>query len=133
MSFDDPMIFTSLLFGAMIPYAFSALTMKSVGKAALGMIDEVRRQIRVNPGILNGTSAPDYKSCVRISTQSSLKEMILPGLLVIRYFILGHCHTIFLGICLWSESFTRLFTRCYCKRSSNGHFIFKHRWSLGQC
>ena len=83
MSFDDPMIFTSLLFGAMIPYAFSALTMKSVGKAALGMIDEVRRQIRVNPGILNGTSSPDYKSCVRISTQSSLKEMILPGLLVI--------------------------------------------------
>lgn len=73
MSFDDPMIFTSLLFGAMIPYAFSALTMKSVGKAALGMIDEVRRQIRVNPGILNGTSSPDYKSCVRISTQASLK------------------------------------------------------------
>jgi inorganic pyrophosphatase len=73
MSFDDPMIFTSLLFGAMIPYAFSALTMKSVGKAALGMIDEVRRQIRINPGILNGTSSPDYKSCVRISTQASLK------------------------------------------------------------
>lgn len=54
MSFDDPMIFTSLLFGAMLPYAFSALTMKSVGKAALGMIDEVRRQIRENPGILTG-------------------------------------------------------------------------------
>jgi inorganic pyrophosphatase len=68
MSFDDPMIFTSLLFGAMIPYAFSALTMKSVGQAALGMIDEVRRQIRANPGILDGTSSPDYKSCVRIST-----------------------------------------------------------------
>ena len=49
MSFDDPMIFTFLLFGSMIPYAFSALTMKSVGKAALGMIEEVRRQIRVNP------------------------------------------------------------------------------------
>jgi Na+/H+-translocating membrane pyrophosphatase len=54
MSFDDPMIFTSLLFGAMLPYAFSALTMKSVGKAAEGMIDEVRRQIRVSPGILTG-------------------------------------------------------------------------------
>lgn len=49
MSFDDPMIFTFLLFGSMIPYAFSALTMKSVGKAALGMIEEVRRQIRINP------------------------------------------------------------------------------------
>ncbi len=68
MSFDDPLIFTSLLFGAMIPYAFSALTMKSVGKAALGMIEEVRRQIRVNPGILTGATSPDYRSCVRIST-----------------------------------------------------------------
>ena len=46
LTFDNPLIFTSLLFGAMIPYAFSALTMKSVGKAALGMIEEVRRQIR---------------------------------------------------------------------------------------
>ena len=52
MSFDDPMIFTFLLIGAMLPYAFSALTMKSVGKAALGMIEEVRRQIRGNPQIL---------------------------------------------------------------------------------
>lgn len=82
MSFDDPMIFTSLLFGAMLPYAFSALTMKSVGMAALGMIEEVRRQIRETPGILNGTALPDYAECINISTQASLKEMILPGLLV---------------------------------------------------
>lgn len=83
MSFDDPMIFASLLLGSMIPYAFSALTIKSVGKAALGMIEEVRRQIRYNPAILAGTSLPDYRACVKISTNSSLKEMILPGLLVI--------------------------------------------------
>jgi len=83
MSFDDPMIFTSLLFGAMLPYAFSALTMKSVGKAALGMIEEVRRQIKASPGILNGTALPDYAECINISTQASLREMILPGLLVI--------------------------------------------------
>ena len=82
LSFDDPMIFTSLLFGAMIPYAFSALTMKSVGLAALGMIEEVRRQIRTNPGILDGSARPDYRSCIRISTQSSLSEMVAPGLLV---------------------------------------------------
>lgn len=82
MSFDDPMIFTSLLFGAMLPYAFSALTMKSVGMAALGMIDEVRRQIRVNPGILTGEVRPDYRACVSVSTKASLYEMILPGLLV---------------------------------------------------
>jgi inorganic pyrophosphatase len=82
LTFDNPLIFTSLLFGAMLPYAFSAMTMKSVGKAALGMIDEVRRQIRENPGILSGASRPDYKSCVRMSTRAALKEMIMPGLLV---------------------------------------------------
>lgn len=76
------MIFTSLLFGSMLPYAFSALTMKSVGKAALGMIEEVRRQIRETPGILTGETRPDYRACVRISTKASLYEMILPGLLV---------------------------------------------------
>lgn len=90
MSFDDPMIFTCLLFGAMLPYAFSALTMKSVGLAALGMIEEVRRQIRTSPGILNGTAIPDYGECIKISTQSSLKEMIMPGLLVtVTPFLLG--------------------------------------------
>lgn len=82
LTFDNPLIFTSLLFGAMMPYAFSALTMKSVGKAALGMIEEVRRQIRENPGILDGSTTPDYKSCVMMSTKSALKEMILPGILV---------------------------------------------------
>ena len=85
LSFDDPLIFTSLLFGAMLPYAFSALTMKSVGLAAHGMIEEVRQQIRERPGIIDGTERPNYKSCVEISTQSSLKEMILPGLLVIVF------------------------------------------------
>lgn len=73
MSFDDPMIFTSLLFGAMIPYAFSAFTMKSVGKAAEGMIDEVRRQLKASPGILTGDVRPDYQRCIQVSTQSSLK------------------------------------------------------------
>lgn len=94
MSFDDPMIFTSLLFGAMLPYAFSAFTMKSVGQAALGMIEEVRKQIREEPRILTGECRPDYRSCVRISTQSSLKEMVLPGLLVIILVILGYCNSI---------------------------------------
>jgi inorganic pyrophosphatase len=82
LSFDDPLIFTCLLFGAMIPYAFSALTMKSVGHAALGMIEEVRRQIRENPGILDGTTIPDYKACVRMSTKAALADLVKPGLLV---------------------------------------------------
>lgn len=82
VSFNDPLVFACLLFGAMLPYAFSAMTMKSVGKAALGMVREVRRQLAENPGILEGLSDPDYKACVRMSTLASLREMILPGLMV---------------------------------------------------
>lgn len=83
VSFNDPIIFTSLLFGSMIPYAFSAMTIKSVGHAALGMIEEVRRQIRANPGILDGTTRPDYKACVRMSTKAALRDLVKPGLLVL--------------------------------------------------
>lgn len=57
--------------------------MKSVGKAALGMVEEIRKQIRENPGILTGSVEPDYKACIRISTRASLIEMIAPGCLVI--------------------------------------------------
>ena len=67
----------------MLPYLFSAFTIKSVGKAALGMVEEVRRQIRENPGILEGIVEPDYNACIRISTRASLIEMIAPGCLVI--------------------------------------------------
>ena len=70
------------MLGAMLPFVFSAFTIRSVGKAAFGMVAEVRRQIRENPGILEGTAEPDYKACIKISTISSLKEMIAPGLLV---------------------------------------------------
>lgn len=79
-----PEIFTGLLIGAMLPYLFSAFTIKSVGKAAFGMVEEVRRQIRNNPGILEGTVEPDYRACIKISTRASLKEMIAPGALVHR-------------------------------------------------
>jgi len=73
-------VFTGLLFGAMMPYAFAALTMKSVGKAANEMVKECLEQF---PGIMNNTAQPDYEKCIRISTEASLKEMILPGALVI--------------------------------------------------
>jgi H+-translocating diphosphatase len=78
----DPYIFGSLLIGAMLPYAFSAMTMKSVGIAAREMVVEVRRQFR-NPQVKSGQIDPDYESCIRVSTKASLKEMIAPGLLVI--------------------------------------------------
>jgi len=77
-----PMQFAGLLVGAMLPYFFSAMTMKSVGKAALAMVEEVRRQFREIPGIMEGTEQPDYERCVAISTTSSLKEMIPPAILV---------------------------------------------------
>jgi inorganic pyrophosphatase len=77
----DPWIFCSLLIGAMLPYAFSALTMKSVGSAAQEMVKEVRRQFR-NPKVRSGEEEPDYDSCIKVSTTASLREMILPGILV---------------------------------------------------
>lgn len=83
LSIADPIVLASILFGSMIPYAFSALAIKSVGKTALTMIEEVRRQIRYSPGILTGTDQPNYRSCIRISTNAALREMVLPGLLVI--------------------------------------------------
>jgi len=79
----QPFEFSGLLVGAMLPYWFSAMTMKSVGQAAQGMVNEVREQIRNNPKILDGTSPPDYQRCIMISTDASLKEMIAPALLVI--------------------------------------------------
>ena len=77
----DPWVFASLLIGAMLPYAFSAMTMKSVGMAAQEMVEEVREQFK-NPQIKNGEIEPDYKKCITVSTKASIKEMILPGLLV---------------------------------------------------
>ena len=66
----------------MLPYWFSAMTMKSVGSAALKMVEEVRRQFNTIPGLMEGTAKPDYATCVKISTDASIKEMIPPGALV---------------------------------------------------
>ena len=72
-----------LLLGGMLPFIFSAFTMESVSKAAHQMIEEVRRQFREIPGILQGKGKPDYKTCVAISTKASLREMIVPGVLAV--------------------------------------------------
>ncbi|CAI5992463.1 unnamed protein product [Closterium sp. NIES-64] len=79
----NPQTFVGLLVGAMLPYWFSAMTMKSVGKAALAMVDEVRRQFDTIPGLMEGTARPDYRKCVQISTKASLNEMLPPGALVL--------------------------------------------------
>ena len=76
-------VLAALFIGGMIPVIFSALAMESVGKAAMKMVQEVRRQFKEIPGILEGKSKPDYEKCVEISTNAALKEMLLPGVLTI--------------------------------------------------
>lgn len=79
----DPVVFVGGFIGAMLIFLFSSLTTRAVGKAAGGMIEEVRRQFRADPGIMAGTSDPDYARCVDISTRSALRQMIAPGILAV--------------------------------------------------
>ncbi len=79
----SPHVVIGLLIGGMLPFAFSALTMDSVSKAAYKMIEEVRRQFREIPGILEGKGRPDYGACVSISTRAALHEMIVPGIMAV--------------------------------------------------
>ncbi len=78
-------VLAMLFVGGMVPVVFSALAMNAVGKAAMEMVEEVRRQFRDIPGIMEGTGKPEYDKCVAISTEASLKEMMLPGLLTIGF------------------------------------------------
>lgn len=79
----NPITLVGMLIGAMLPFLFGALTMESVGKAANEMIEEVRRQFKTIPGIMEEKAKPDYKKCVDISTAAAIREMILPGVLAI--------------------------------------------------
>lgn len=78
-----PDVIAGMLIGGMLPFLFSAITMEAVGKAAFQMIEEVRRQFKEIPGIMEGTAKPDYARCVDISTGAALKEMMFPGLLAV--------------------------------------------------
>ncbi|HWB93002.1 MAG TPA: V-type H(+)-translocating pyrophosphatase, partial [Puia sp.] len=87
-------VLASLFIGGMIPFIFSSLAIQAVGQAAMAMVEEVRRQFRTIPGIMEGTGTPEYDKCVAISTQASIKKMILPGAIAILFpliigFILG--------------------------------------------
>lgn len=77
----EPRVLGGVLLGGMIPYVFSSLTMGAVGRAAFAMIEEIRRQFRANPGLLQGRGKADHTRCIDISTRAALREMILPGLL----------------------------------------------------
>ncbi|HEY6901486.1 MAG TPA: sodium-translocating pyrophosphatase [Puia sp.] len=87
-------VLASLFVGGMIPFIFSSLAIQAVGQAAMAMVEEVRRQFRTIPGIMEGTGTPEYDKCVAISTQASIKKMILPGAIAILFpliigFLLG--------------------------------------------
>ena len=87
-------VLASLFVGGMIPFIFSSLAIQAVGEAAMAMVEEVRRQFRTIPGIMEGTGTPEYDKCVAISTEASIKKMILPGAIAILFpliigFILG--------------------------------------------
>ncbi len=82
-SLNDPKVMIGLFIGGMLPYLFSAFSMSAVGRAAGAVVNEVRRQLKLKPGILTGQDTPDYGTCVDIVTKAALKEMILPALLPI--------------------------------------------------
>lgn len=79
----SPRVIAGLFIGGMLPFLFAALTMKAVGKAAFDMIEEVRRQFKEIPGLMEGKARPDYARCVAISTGAALREMLVPGLLAV--------------------------------------------------
>jgi len=90
-------VFLGAFIGAMIVYLFSSTAIRAVGKAAQYVILEVRRQFREKPGIMNGLEHPDYRQCVDIVTKGALKEMVLPGLIVV-------VAPIFVGMLLGAEA-----------------------------
>ncbi len=83
VSLTDPNLIVGLFIGGMLPFLFSAMTMEAVGRAAYSMIEEVRHQFRSIPGLMEGTSTPDYARCVSISTAAALREMLVPGLMAV--------------------------------------------------
>jgi K(+)-stimulated pyrophosphate-energized sodium pump len=79
----DPKLLAALMIGSMLPFLFSAMTMTAVGRAAMQIVQEVRRQFKEIPGLMEGTAQADYARCVSISTQSALREMVLPGVMAV--------------------------------------------------
>lgn len=102
LTITEPILIIGALVGAFIPFLFSALTMEAVGKAAMQMVHEVRRQFKEIPGIMEGKAKPDYKKCVGISTKAALGKMVAPGLLTILA-------PIAMGFIFWDKGYIAVF------------------------
>ena len=130
---DDPIIFNLLdknvmigiLIGALMPFVFSALSMGAVGRAAEAMVQEVRRQFREMPGIMDGTQDPDYERAISISTDGSLREMIIPGLLAVIV-------PIFVGAVISAEALGGLLIGSIAAGAMLASDDGQRRWRLGQ-
>ena len=83
INLTTPAVIAGMFIGGMLPFLFSAMTMEAVGKAAFSMIEEVRRQFKEIPGIMEGKATPEYNTCVDISTKAALREMIVPGIMAV--------------------------------------------------
>lgn len=83
LSLDNPVVLVGLFLGGLVPFLFSGVTMKAVGKAAFEVVNEVRRQFREIPGIMEGTTRPEYGHCVDIVTRAAIREMAIPGVLAV--------------------------------------------------
>ena len=120
-------VLACLFVGGMIPFIFSSLAIRAVGEAAMAMVEEVRRQFRTIPGIMEGTGKPEYEKCVAISTEASIKKMMLPGAIaIISPLIIGF-------ILLGPEALGGFLGRCNCKWCINGNVPEQCRWCMGQC
>jgi K(+)-stimulated pyrophosphate-energized sodium pump len=110
----------------MIPFFFSSLAISAVGKAAMDMVKEVRRQFREIPGIMEGTGKPEYEKCVAISTKASIREMIAPGALALL-------SPVFVGFAFGPEALGGLLAGITGERRAHGHVPEQCRWCVGQC
>ena len=130
---SDPLVMAGLFIGGMLPFLFSSMAMTAVGEAAMEMIEEVRRQFREIPGLLEGKARPDTARCVDISTTAAIKRMILPGALaVITPFVVGFGGNLF-GDQRGGPNAWRRARRGHRCGGPHGDLHVQRWWRLGQC